>query len=171
MTDQPDPADRDCWARLRFAIIGPLLAAPPAMGELQDALRALSRRTWKHLTTGNARALVLRGAAREPRSRRCPQDKGAKRCRPPQGVVTKTDRGHSCAVPRSSQLVGAAALRQSGCPPWQRGRSLLRHRAPLLRGTGIAQDTAAITQQSARTVHASRNEKLRGRALQRTLAS
>src|SRR5262245_5312571 len=54
MTDQPDPADRDRWARLRFAIIGPLLAAPPARGELQYALRALSRRTWKHPTTGRA---------------------------------------------------------------------------------------------------------------------
>jgi putative transposase len=52
MTDQPDPGDRDRWARLRFAIIGPLLAAPPAKGELQDAFRALSRRTWKHPTTG-----------------------------------------------------------------------------------------------------------------------
>jgi putative transposase len=52
MTDQPDPGDRDRWARLRFAIIGPLLAAPPARGELQNTLRALSRRTWKHPTTG-----------------------------------------------------------------------------------------------------------------------
>ena len=52
MTDQPDPGDRDRWARLRFAIIGPLLAAPPARGELQNALRALSCRTWKHPTTG-----------------------------------------------------------------------------------------------------------------------
>jgi putative transposase len=52
MTDQPDPVDRDRWARLRFAIIGPLLAAPPAKGELQNALRALSRHTWKHPTTG-----------------------------------------------------------------------------------------------------------------------
>ena len=27
--------DRDRWARLRFAIIGPLLAAPPTKGRLQ----------------------------------------------------------------------------------------------------------------------------------------
>jgi hypothetical protein len=35
MVDRGDPADRDRWARLRFAIIGPLLAAPPraAAGE------------------------------------------------------------------------------------------------------------------------------------------
>jgi putative transposase len=54
MTDQPDSGDRDRWARLRFAIIGPLLAAPPAKGELQNTLRALSHRTWKHPTTGRA---------------------------------------------------------------------------------------------------------------------
>jgi len=40
--------DRDRWARLRFAIIGPLLASPPAKGQLRAALAALSQRTWRH---------------------------------------------------------------------------------------------------------------------------
>jgi len=52
VTDHGDPADRDRWARLRFAIIGPLLAAPPAKGELQGTLRALSGRTWRHPVSG-----------------------------------------------------------------------------------------------------------------------
>jgi len=52
MTDRPDPAQRDARARLRFAIIGPLLAAPPARGELQSSLRALSKRTWQHPSSG-----------------------------------------------------------------------------------------------------------------------
>ena len=43
---------RDQWARLRFAIIGGLLAAPPAPGELQAALEALASRTWRHPFTG-----------------------------------------------------------------------------------------------------------------------
>ena len=43
---------RDRWARLRFAIIGPLLAAPPAPGDLQTALSALADRTWRHPLTG-----------------------------------------------------------------------------------------------------------------------
>jgi len=47
-----DPLDRDRWARLRFSIVGPLLAAPPPPGELQDALAALSAKTWRHPTTG-----------------------------------------------------------------------------------------------------------------------
>ena len=47
-----DPRSRDRWARLRFAIIGPLLAAPPAPGDLQAALSALADRTWRHPLTG-----------------------------------------------------------------------------------------------------------------------
>jgi hypothetical protein len=54
MADRDDPGDRDRWARLRFAIVGPLLAAPPAAGELQAALRELAARTWRHPNTGEA---------------------------------------------------------------------------------------------------------------------
>jgi hypothetical protein len=43
---------RERWARLRFAIIGPLLAAPPPPGELRAALRALAAKTWRHPRTG-----------------------------------------------------------------------------------------------------------------------
>ena len=47
-----DPGQRDRWARLRFVIIGPLLAAPPEQGELQIALGLLSAKTWRHPTSG-----------------------------------------------------------------------------------------------------------------------
>jgi len=43
---------RDRWARLRFAIIGPLLAAPPGAGELHEALRLLAAKAWRHPFTG-----------------------------------------------------------------------------------------------------------------------
>lgn len=36
------------WAQFRFAIVGPLLAAPPAPGELKAALAALAVKTWHH---------------------------------------------------------------------------------------------------------------------------
>jgi putative transposase len=52
MADRRDPADRDRWARLRFAIIGALLADPPPRGQLQSALRELSSRQWQHPVTG-----------------------------------------------------------------------------------------------------------------------
>lgn len=52
MAPRHDPRDRDRWARLRFAIIGPLLAAPPPAGELHATLTALSSKTWRHPATG-----------------------------------------------------------------------------------------------------------------------
>jgi len=50
----PVEDDPDRWARLRFAIIGPLLAAPPEQGELRTALVALARKNWKHPVSGTA---------------------------------------------------------------------------------------------------------------------
>jgi putative transposase len=47
-----DLPQRDRWARLRFAIIGPLLAAPPAEGDLSAALNALAAKSWRHPFTG-----------------------------------------------------------------------------------------------------------------------
>jgi len=40
------------WARFRFSVIGPLLAAPPGRGELRAALEALAAKTWQHPITG-----------------------------------------------------------------------------------------------------------------------
>lgn len=38
----------DRWARLRFAIIGPLLASPPDGGELKEALLLLAKKSYRH---------------------------------------------------------------------------------------------------------------------------
>ena len=46
------PSVRTRWARLRFSIVGPLLAAPPNPGELQSALAKLAETTYCHPTTG-----------------------------------------------------------------------------------------------------------------------
>ena len=40
------------WARLRFAVVGPLLASPPPPGRLGAELRRLSQREWEHPTRG-----------------------------------------------------------------------------------------------------------------------
>jgi hypothetical protein len=45
-------SDPDGWARLRFAIIGPLLADSPSSGELGARLRALVGKDWRHPVTG-----------------------------------------------------------------------------------------------------------------------
>jgi putative transposase len=47
-----DPHKRDRWARLRFSIIGPLLASPPAPRELYAALQALAAKSWRHPVSG-----------------------------------------------------------------------------------------------------------------------
>ena len=39
------------WARLRFAVVGPLLSSPPPDGQLQQALQQLARRHWIHPIT------------------------------------------------------------------------------------------------------------------------
>jgi transposase InsO family protein len=51
--DEQAPA-RLRWARLRFSIIGQLLASPPEPGELVHRIDELAGRSWKHPTTGEA---------------------------------------------------------------------------------------------------------------------
>lgn len=47
--NEPAPdRSHDRWARLRFSIVGRLLAAPPKHGELQAELKRLSEREWRH---------------------------------------------------------------------------------------------------------------------------
>jgi hypothetical protein len=49
--DEQTPA-RVRWARLRFSIIGPLLASPPEPGEVGARIAELAQRPWRHPTTG-----------------------------------------------------------------------------------------------------------------------
>ena len=46
------PRVHERWAHLRFSVIGQLVAAPPAKGELKAAIEGLAGRTWQHPTTG-----------------------------------------------------------------------------------------------------------------------
>src|SRR3990170_4247053 len=43
---------QDRWARLRFAVVGPLLSAPPARGELARELGRLAEKIWRHPVSG-----------------------------------------------------------------------------------------------------------------------
>lgn len=52
MSDDDTISQRERWARLRFAVVGPLLAAPPPSGELRAAISALAARQWRHPVTG-----------------------------------------------------------------------------------------------------------------------
>lgn len=43
---------RHRWSQFRFAIVGPLLAAPPPPGQLQQALAELAAKRWRHPISG-----------------------------------------------------------------------------------------------------------------------
>jgi transposase InsO family protein len=51
MNDHEAESGRDRWARLRFAIVGPVLAAPPPRGALRAALERLVAQSWHHPVT------------------------------------------------------------------------------------------------------------------------
>ena len=49
MSTENDNTRREAlWAHLRFAVVGPLLAAPPNRGQLRAELERLSEKTWRH---------------------------------------------------------------------------------------------------------------------------
>lgn len=54
MTKKSEPSTSALWARFRFSVVGSLLSAPPARGELKAAIRALAEKTWTHPITGDA---------------------------------------------------------------------------------------------------------------------
>jgi transposase InsO family protein len=47
-TDPGNARTAERWARFRFGVVGQLLAAPPAPGELQAQLRLLAGQSWRH---------------------------------------------------------------------------------------------------------------------------
>ena len=51
MNDKNKPTVHQRWAYLRFSVVGSLLAAPPAAGELQKRLEELAAKKWQHPVT------------------------------------------------------------------------------------------------------------------------
>jgi transposase InsO family protein len=52
MTKKPTPSTATRWARFRFSVIGSLLSAPPARGELKAAIQSLAEKIWTHPVNG-----------------------------------------------------------------------------------------------------------------------
>ena len=50
MDDDESLSKADRWARLRFSVVGPLLASPPPAGQLRAELERLARKHWRHPT-------------------------------------------------------------------------------------------------------------------------
>jgi transposase InsO family protein len=51
MADRRKASVHERWAHFRFSVVGPLLAAPPEAGELQQQLEQLAAKTWRHPVT------------------------------------------------------------------------------------------------------------------------
>ena len=52
MTKKPIPSTATLWARFRFSVIGSLLSAPLARGELKAAIQSLAEKIWTHPVNG-----------------------------------------------------------------------------------------------------------------------
>lgn len=52
MTNRRTPSTHERWASFRFAVVGPLLAAPPSRNELRIKLDGLANTEWRHPITG-----------------------------------------------------------------------------------------------------------------------
>ena len=53
MTERQNLRVHERWARLRFSVVGQLLAAPPAKGTLRGELAKLAEREWRHPVSGD----------------------------------------------------------------------------------------------------------------------
>ena len=52
MSDRRKASVHERWALVRFSVVGPLLASPPARGELSAEIEKLAERRWLHPVTG-----------------------------------------------------------------------------------------------------------------------
>jgi len=50
--DETNETVQDRWARLRFAVVGPLLSAPPPAGKLAREIKRLAEKVWRHPVNG-----------------------------------------------------------------------------------------------------------------------
>ena len=59
MSERTEPGVHERWAHFRFAVVGGLLAAPPARGQLRAELERLAAHTWKHPVSGEPTRFAL----------------------------------------------------------------------------------------------------------------
>jgi transposase InsO family protein len=102
------------WAELRFSVVGPLLASPPARGKLGRELKGLAARSWRHPITGQPKRFgvstierwyyqALRGSAKES---------------PVEGLGRKIRSDHGRHPALSSQVAEVLAAQYRQHPGW-----------------------------------------------------
>ena len=116
--------DRDRWARLRFAVVGPPLASPPPAGRLRAELERLSQQHWEHPCGGGPVRFSASTIERWfYRARAAHQDPvGALRARP------RTDAGRVRAM--SAALIAELREQYRDHPSWS---AQLHHDNPQVR--------------------------------------
>jgi transposase InsO family protein len=111
LSSSHDISVRDGQARLRFSIIGALLAAPPAQGELLGVLRALAAKHWRDPATGLDVRFGVSTLERWYYT--------ARRARDPVAALTDRLRAHAGCFPSvSAQAEGALLQQYREHPGW-----------------------------------------------------
>lgn len=112
MNKPPPISSHELWARFRFSVIGPLLAAPPERGELQFKLKELALKKWRHPITGQ---WVLFGFSTVERWYYCALEQNID---PVAGLKrrSRSDQGKTSVI--SAQLKEAITLEYRQHPQW-----------------------------------------------------
>ena len=104
MPHDDDTPVRVRWARVRFAIIGPLLAGPPEDGELKTRICELAARAWRHPTTDEATRFSFKTIERWFYAARAEAD--------PIVALARKVPSHAGTHPSVPALLGEAIVRQ-----------------------------------------------------------
>jgi transposase InsO family protein len=104
MPPNDDTPVRVRWARLRFQIIGALLAGPPSDGQLRHLLEELAARPWQHPTTGEVIRFSTKTIERWFYAARGAAD--------PMAVLARKVPSHAGTHPSVSPALADAILRQ-----------------------------------------------------------
>jgi transposase InsO family protein len=104
MANDDDTPARVRWARLRFSIIGPLLAAPAEDGELKAKIEALAARSWRHPASGEGVRFSFKTIERWFYAARNVAD--------PIAALARKVPSHAGTQPSVSDALGEAIVRQ-----------------------------------------------------------
>jgi putative transposase len=99
------------WARFRFSVVGALLSAPPARGELKAALDSLAAKTWTHPVNGREVRFAAKTIERWLYRARQERDD-------PVGVLRRAVRKDSGKVSLKPELIECLANQYHDYPHW-----------------------------------------------------
>ena len=137
MTQTSHRSTATLWARFRFSVVGSLLSAPPARGELKAAIDSLAEKTWTHPVSGRdvrfAAVTIERWyytrTAREGRSGRRVATRRTQGLWP--GVAGPGHRPSVCFASTATIRTGATSCTTTIWPRWSRPMLRWGHCVPI----------------------------------------